>query len=191
MVQKVSALYDAGITAGEYTGPSVGVATPVGSGRPALITGSTRLSGVSRTALSAKLAPPEKPKVKVPTGKALRPFMKPFMTEIQTTVNVLGVLSILPGLVFLISIVVGMAELALITGFIFGGLLLLIVVLTDKPKRLAREKWERECPALVAWRRACARWNQLYYCARDDGVFIPGQTRLIPVDRMRDFLYQG
>jgi hypothetical protein len=42
-----------------------------------------------------------------------------------------------------------------------------------------------------AWKRALERWEQLYYCHRDDGVFIPAQTQLIPVNEMRAFLYSS
>jgi hypothetical protein len=39
------------------------------------------------------------------------------------------------------------------------------------------------------WERAMERWRELYYCYRDDGVFIPAQTRFIPVEQLRAFLY--
>lgn len=49
---------------------------------------------------------------------------------------------------------------------------------------------EAQYPLQVeAWKRALERWKQLYYCQRDDGVFIPAQTRLIHVNEMRAFLY--
>ncbi len=49
---------------------------------------------------------------------------------------------------------------------------------------------EAQYPLQVeAWKRALERWKQLYYCQRDDGVFIPAQARLIPVNEMRAFLY--
>jgi hypothetical protein len=41
------------------------------------------------------------------------------------------------------------------------------------------------------WKRAHERWERLYYCHRDDGVFIPAQTRLIPVNQMQAFLYSS
>jgi len=48
-------------------------------------------------------------------------------------------------------------------------------------RRYAAEKEKQE--------RATRRWERLYYCARDDGVFIPGETPFIPIDRMQEFLY--
>jgi hypothetical protein len=37
--------------------------------------------------------------------------------------------------------------------------------------------------------RGIATWMKLYYCARDDGVFLPGGRELIPVDQMISFLF--
>ena len=39
------------------------------------------------------------------------------------------------------------------------------------------------------WEEAVRRWDQLYYCARCDGVFIPGKTPLISIGRMNEFLF--
>ncbi len=40
------------------------------------------------------------------------------------------------------------------------------------------------------WQGAMHKWNQLYYCTRDDGVFIPGQSQLAPAAHMMDFIYR-
>jgi phage FluMu protein Com len=40
------------------------------------------------------------------------------------------------------------------------------------------------------WERAMRRWERLYYCARDDGVFVPGETPLLPIDELQDYLYR-
>jgi hypothetical protein len=39
------------------------------------------------------------------------------------------------------------------------------------------------------WLEAMQRWNELYYCARCDGVFLEG-SRLVPVEQMYSFLYE-
>ena len=39
-------------------------------------------------------------------------------------------------------------------------------------------------------KRGIARWMKLYYCARDDGVFVPGGDELIPADQMAGYLYR-
>jgi hypothetical protein len=33
------------------------------------------------------------------------------------------------------------------------------------------------------------RWMNLYYCARDDGVFEPGSDSLVPADQMAGYLF--
>jgi hypothetical protein len=39
-------------------------------------------------------------------------------------------------------------------------------------------------------KRGIARWMKLYYCARDDGVFVPGGDELIPADQIAGYLYR-
>ncbi len=41
-----------------------------------------------------------------------------------------------------------------------------------------------------AWERAMQRWNQLYYCTRDDCVFIPGEAASAPVAQLKEHLYR-
>ena len=38
------------------------------------------------------------------------------------------------------------------------------------------------------WQREHQLWESLYYCARHDGVFVPGETALVPAEKMRAFL---
>ena len=35
-----------------------------------------------------------------------------------------------------------------------------------------------------------ARWNKLYYCERDDGVFDPKGNVLVPTNQMANYLYR-
>jgi hypothetical protein len=45
--------------------------------------------------------------------------------------------------------------------------------------------------AMPAWERAYPTWQRLYYCARCDGVFLPGgDSPLIPSHQMRAFVSQ-
>lgn len=41
-----------------------------------------------------------------------------------------------------------------------------------------------------AWDHATQRWHQLYYCARDDCVFIPGEGASAPVAQLKVYLYR-
>jgi hypothetical protein len=38
------------------------------------------------------------------------------------------------------------------------------------------------------WYRANQRWEQLFYCGRCDGVFVPGDIGLVPARQMREYL---
>lgn len=42
---------------------------------------------------------------------------------------------------------------------------------------------------LPHWERATSRWERLYYCRRDDIVFIPNENRAIPMAHLTDYLY--
>lgn len=43
---------------------------------------------------------------------------------------------------------------------------------------------------IPAWNGAMRKWNALYYCARDDCVFIPGQGISVASSQTYNFLYQ-
>jgi hypothetical protein len=48
----------------------------------------------------------------------------------------------------------------------------------------------KEFPAEVkAWEHAMDRWRELYYCSRDDGVFLPQRTNLVPAANMKSLLF--
>jgi len=38
--------------------------------------------------------------------------------------------------------------------------------------------------------RAIKDWMKLYYCTRDEGVFLPGKAELVPPDQMTNYLMQ-
>jgi hypothetical protein len=50
--------------------------------------------------------------------------------------------------------------------------------------------WARVRRALPAWERAVARWYDLYYCGRDDGVYLPERAELVSVELMGTLLYE-
>jgi hypothetical protein len=39
------------------------------------------------------------------------------------------------------------------------------------------------------WQQAMNKWEQLYYCARDDLVYIPGEPQFAPAGHIMDFVY--
>lgn len=70
------------------------------------------------------------------------------------------------------------------------GVSLSIIVLAIRlngVKAKAQERWKAQ---VALWEKAVAKWNTLYYCARDDCVFDPGTNKYAPVERMHELLYQ-
>jgi len=67
-----------------------------------------------------------------------------------------------------------------------------------KKKRLQLEEYQRQVQEELdrseriqsAWKSAMNRWNQLYYCGRDDCVFIPGENSSAPLSNMKEYLYK-
>jgi hypothetical protein len=68
-----------------------------------------------------------------------------------------------------------------------------------KRRQASWEKYEVELAEAQAvnerarqvWNRARARWESLYYCHRDDCVFIPNKGTCAPLTQMREYLYRG
>ena len=53
-----------------------------------------------------------------------------------------------------------------------------------------RQRQQKSDQIEKRWATAMDRWNQLYYCGRDDCVFLPGAHTHAPVSRMMDYLYE-
>jgi predicted RNA-binding Zn-ribbon protein involved in translation (DUF1610 family) len=95
------------------------------------------------------------------------------------TILILGVITILP---------------------IAASILLFVLALPREnkkniEKRAVAEEKRRELQARAGeqvqhWKLAMDRWNRLYYCGRDDCVFLPGMTTYAPVTEMTKYLYQ-
>lgn len=195
-IQKVSAIHDAGLSTGSYTGVTVGVAA-TGSGGIGLATGQTNLAGAYQTALSKRLAPPQRP-----VCKQFHPF-----------VLVLAILAIPAGLVVglfalgLASMSSGpgptpsnaaevaadvLADLVCSAGpFLVAALLLGLGILTlvwaPFYNRRTRGTYDAE---LLRWQGAMQVWDRLYYCSRDDIVFDPDNGKQFPTSRMVHYCYR-
>jgi len=169
MIQKVSAVYSAGFASGSYSGPSTGVA--IGSSKPALVSGYTTVLGISQTALSSRLSPPAKPVMPYGYGT----------TGLFTIVASYGIVLLIA--IFL-QLGAPQGETSGIVCFaIFAPFLFVYLVSWAVQKR----KVEASLPQ---WTAAIQKWNELYYCARDDGVFTPHGSQFIPASQLNDYLYQ-
>lgn len=91
--------------------------------------------------------------------------------------------------------------LLLLTLFILGLSIFLFVFTVPKERRRNRERksayqekirqrQQKNEETEKRWTAAMERWNQLYYCGRDDCVFLPGLHTHAPVSKMMDYLYQ-
>ncbi len=169
MVQKVSAIVDAGTFNTSHIGPVIGTGYTFGQGGGiTTVTGFAQMRGTSQSALSQRLALP-------------RPH---FSNYYRSTARSLFLLGLIP--------IVLIAFLAPFLGFGAGLPILVVVVFIWFAALIMVAMMQRvkAREALPAWQRAYPLWQRLYYCARCDGVFIPGgRTPLISAAQMREFLY--
>lgn len=163
-VVKVSSLHRGGIS--HTSGVGVGGALSEGH----VIPGAAVFAGRSQTGTSRLLAPPEKP------------------TSANTCLNAAigcgGLLAVL-GLCTIFSPTpggsTGDAGVIAFIGFVVAGGAVL----------LRGEAQQHVHASVTAWQSAMARWDRLFYCARCDGVFVPGSTSLIPAARTQAFCQGG
>jgi hypothetical protein len=60
----------------------------------------------------------------------------------------------------------------------------------DRDMKNYRDKkaiWDRD--DMPRWQRAKERWEQLYYCMRDETVFLPAENKAVKADDMVKYLY--
>ncbi len=73
-----------------------------------------------------------------------------------------------------------------------------LMVRSGKNKKVQLAEYQRKVQEEIAerqhiqsaWKEAMERWNQLYYCARDDCVFIPGEKTSASISKMKEYLYK-
>ncbi len=78
-------------------------------------------------------------------------------------------------------------------GLVFAGIVIGVIWYYWWKNNSAREREQREIEReqVAHWNHAMERWNRLYYCSRDDIVYIPGEGSRAPLDRMGDYLRSG
>jgi hypothetical protein len=134
--------------------------------------------------LAQKLAAPRSPRPVPAIGCATLFFST--MVSISAAIFAVG-LTELTATTPRTSLLFGVRDTSVFTGiitflFVFVGVHAMFVWRQARLNRIFRR-------AFVAWHRASERWQQLSYCARCDGVFLPGQTTLTPVDQMQMLIY--
>jgi hypothetical protein len=169
-VQKVSAVVSAGASESNYAGTALSRSFD-SEGRPLTTTSYSSVQGASQTLLSQRLSPPPRP-------SALPAFG--FWSLILVITAICGLFMSLIGL----ALTRGSAEAAFWVIVCLAGIVLPI----REAKRVTQAREEQAARELPAWEAALHRWQQLYYCHRCDGVFVPGTgARLILAENVRDF----
>jgi hypothetical protein len=128
----------------------------------------------SRTDLSARLSLPPEP-------------------TLDLSVEVFATLVWEFGIFCAVALVVGLSQMGpnssantnspATTLLVIGGIACLVITAWVFIGKRARHQKDH-----AAWVQHEAAWQKLYYCARDDGVFVPGQPRLTPVEKMATLL---
>ncbi|MGB9754055.1 MAG: hypothetical protein C0183_20865 [Roseiflexus castenholzii] len=134
--------------------------------------------------LAQKLAAPRSPRPAAVLGCATSFFAA--MVSISAAILATGLTELTStaprtGLLF------GVRDTSVFTGiitflFVFVGVHAMFVWRQAQASRFFRRSF-------TAWHRASERWQQLHYCLRCDGVFLPGQSSLTPVDQVQMLLY--
>jgi hypothetical protein len=94
------------------------------------------------------------------------------------------------------TLMVALLRSALAAGVLFGAPVLLLlfllsigVALLVAGRKLMQWQTRQFLMEKPAWENAVRRWQRMYYCARDDGVFIPGEASFMPIDKVQELLY--
>jgi hypothetical protein len=133
------------------------------------------LSEVELRALARRLKPPAATK-RLP-GRPLHPDLIVITFSLVFPIFIYGIIvsqppSLLPVLIFL----------ALVYGLYFWQRKAIVARFEN------RQAMERAADERV--RQGIERWMKQYYCARDDGVFTPGDPDVIPADQLMSALLQ-
>lgn len=181
-VQKVSSIVSAGTSYGTYSGFADGIGyTAYGQ---VMMNDYIMVSGSNQTELSRWLVPPQRP----PSASLTEMIFSPQGLVISIVLLLFG----LP----MGYLVVGTTLLDWQFLFSFSGFVMALIAVSPvlaflRAWHITRSRRIRAEILLPQWQRAISTWQQLYYCHRCDGVFLPGQTFLFPKEQMMSLLYTG
>ncbi len=148
-------------------------------------------SNITRTSLASALASPQKPSA--PFRNSFWAIFPGLRITCMVVILLLIVITTVCSFPFLLSTYRESPQLVFLPLLIFVVTAFLLtrwfVVSRHRESQQFRQAEASYPEQLIEWEHAYSRWERLYYCHRDDGVFIPAQTRLIPVNQMQAFLY--
>lgn len=169
-VQKVSSVVGAGTATGTFAGSTSAVGYSYSNQG-----GYTTLAGTSQTSLAQRLSRPNQPVYGNPWGCGI--------------ISVIGTLFFLGG-AFSIQLLYILSDTspgvtrptpeqvpeiliaAILSAIIFWGGAIWIISYTE---RTASTRRTEHNAAMRRWEQACRQWDKLYYCFRNDVVFIPDE----------------
>jgi hypothetical protein len=165
MAQKVSGLYEAGLSTGTYRGTE---RAPLGIVPRARET----LTGTSQTVLSRKLSPPRHPQSN--TAYILAGGGGGFLVLV-----ILGIALILSSRAFKVDTLLCLG----------GGLIPIGIGIGLVSAFWGYSSYQTYQAQMRTWSTALEVWNRLYYCSRNDCIFDPYTRQSAPTDRMDLLLY--
>ncbi|MBE2266701.1 MAG: hypothetical protein IAE80_00620 [Anaerolinea sp.] len=148
-------------------------------------------SATSRSVLAARLAPPVKPVQAFGYGwVGVFLFSRIGLGLFMLTLILAIVACSFPILVGTYRENPALVLIPILGVTVFVALLLRwIIVSLMREVRKTRDDRAGYPAEVAAWERAFARWKELYYCIRDDGVFLPDRAVLVPSAQMKQYLY--
>ena len=148
-------------------------------------------SSQSRSALASDLARPPKP-IGPPTGGWFRRFPTIRLTCAGFVLALIGICAVAT-FPFMYATYRASPLLVLVPLALFlGSAVVMVRGIWISVQREAHSDHEKELfypIELQRWERAVERWEQLYYCFRDDGFFLPYHAVLIPIVQIKQYLF--
>lgn len=143
------------------------------------------LASQTYTPLAQKLSPPDKP---IPPSQPKPPMHK-------TQVNSSVIASIVLGLIILVGYIFIKEPLFLCSGLIliaFGIIPALREVWRQEQRKNEYQKWRQNIQnyekSVEVWNLEIELWKELYYCARDDSVFVLGKNKFAPSSQAKEYI---
>jgi hypothetical protein len=175
-VQKVSGLITASastsIAAGHvsYEDPVIGSA---GSELGTVTTRRLHQKGSEQTRLSKLLSPPAEPPLEGARSAG---------TDVAAGLSALAICSLLSAST--VAGVTGQADISVYGVLLAFAAVVGVVALLPRTRRIDERLQAKQRAKHADWEAKIAQWNELYYCWRDDVLFIPGSPTVIPVTSM-------
>ncbi|HPD41375.1 MAG TPA: zinc ribbon domain-containing protein [Anaerolineae bacterium] len=151
---------------------------------------STLIDATEQSNLAKRLSPPSKPQEPV--------LERPFWGErAEKVIDIAGIAIwlVLAGQATnrwgIIGFIAGSIGAAIVCGLLFWLISYLVFGNSQKEaeKQLEIEKG-KHAKDVVAWEQAQRRWETIYYCYRDDVIFVPGENRAVTPDHLIELCYR-